>query len=126
MSLLRQGRWFALVGLLQWLADWSVMVALSHAGLPLAGANVAGRAGGALLGFQLNGRITFSRDGRGPNRLQLARYAVLWCTTALLSTAGVMTVQALLGLEGAWLGKPAIDVLLALGSFLASRHWVYD
>jgi len=126
MTLLRQGRFFILVGLLQWLADWSVMVTLSHAGLLIAYANVAGRVGGALLGFWLNGRFTFSRDGRGPTRRQLARYVVLWCATALLSTAAVMAVNALFGLKGAWLGKPMIDVLLATGSFLASRYWVYD
>ena len=33
MSLLRQGRWFVLVGAAQWVVDWSAMVLLSHAGV---------------------------------------------------------------------------------------------
>jgi len=28
-------------------------------------------------------------------------------------------------LRGAWIGKPLVDATLAIGSFLASRHWVY-
>jgi putative flippase GtrA len=126
MSWLRQGRHFVLIGILQWLADWSVMVALSHAGLAIAYSNIAGRIGGALLGFWLNGRITFSRDGSRPGSKQLVRYMVLWCSTATLSTLAVMLVDACCGLHGAWLGKPLIDTVLAIGSFLASRYWVYN
>ena len=49
MSWLRQGRHFILVGLAQGLLDWCVMVALSHLGLAIIFANVAGRISGALL-----------------------------------------------------------------------------
>jgi putative flippase GtrA len=62
MSLTRQGRHYLLIGGLQWLVDWGVMVALSHLGLRIGVANVAGRVSGALLGFWLNGRITFAGD----------------------------------------------------------------
>jgi hypothetical protein len=37
-----------------------------------------------------------------------------------------MLVDACCGLHGAWLGKPLIDTVLAIGSFLASRYWVYN
>jgi putative flippase GtrA len=125
VSLLRQGRSFVAVGLLQWAADWCVMFALSRAGVPVAAANIAGRVVGALLGFWLNGNYTFARDGQRPGWRQLGRYVLLWCANTTLSTAGVTTIDALFGLHGAWLGKPLVDGTLALGSFLASRHWVY-
>lgn len=125
MSLLRQGRWFATVGGVQWLVDWCVMFVLSHSGVPVAYANIAGRICGALLGFWLNGRITFARDDRDPRWRQLVRYVVLWCVTTTLSTLGVSALNAAFGLRGAWIGKPIVDGVLAIGSFLASRHWVY-
>ena len=125
MSLLRQGRWFVVVGVVQWLTDWSVMFLLSRAGVPVAPANVAGRVCGALLGFWLNGRITFATDGRRPGWPKLRRYALLWCANTALSTLGVTAIDAAFGLRGAWIGKPLVDATLAIGSFLASRHWVY-
>ena len=51
VSLLRQGRYYLAIGLLQYVVDWGVMVALSHLGLPVEIANVAGRVSGATLGF---------------------------------------------------------------------------
>lgn len=125
MSLLRQGRYFILIGVVQWLVDWGVMVAASHAGVPVAVANIAGRVCGALLGFWLNGSITFARVGNRPGWRQLGRYVLLWCANTVLSTAAVSAIDATFGLRGAWIGKPLVDGALALGSFLASRHWVY-
>lgn len=126
MSLLRQGRWFALVGGAQWLLDWSVMFLLSRYGIQVAAANVAGRVSGALLGFWLNGSITFAREGRrGPGWRALRRYVMLWCSSTALSTLGVSAIDSSFGLQGAWLGKPLVDAVLAIGSFLLSRHWVY-
>jgi putative flippase GtrA len=125
MSLLRQGRWFAAVGGVQWLVDWGVMFFLSHAGVPVAVANVAGRVSGAAFGFWLNGRVTFARDERAPRWRQLLRYVALWCATTTLSTLALSAIDAAFGLRGAWLGKPLVDGVLAIASFLASRHWVY-
>jgi putative flippase GtrA len=125
VSLVRQGRFFVLIGVGQWLVDWGLMVGLSHLGIGVVTANIAGRIGGALLGFWLNGSITFARDGRGPGWRQFGRYALLWCANTALSTGAVSVIDANFGLHGAWLVKPLVDGLLALGSFLASRHWVY-
>ena len=62
MSLRRHAKHYLLIGIAQWLLDWGVMVGLSHAGMLVEPANVAGRISGALLGFWLNGRITFAGD----------------------------------------------------------------
>jgi putative flippase GtrA len=125
VSVLRQGRHFVLVGVVQWLLDWGVLVALSHAGAPVEAANIAGRVSGAVLGFWLNGNITFARDGEGPGWRQFLRYALLWGVTTLLSTGAISALNAASGLRAAWLGKPLIDGFLSIGSFVASRYWIY-
>lgn len=125
MSLLRQGRHFATIGIAQWLLDWGVMVGLSRLGLPVAYANIAGRISGAALGFWLNGSITFPREGRGPGWPQFWRYATLWLVSTLISTGAVSAVDRAFGLGWAWLAKPLIDGVLSIGSFVLSRHWIY-
>ena len=47
MSLGRQGRHYLAIGVVQWLVDWGVMVLLSHLGLVVELANIAGRISGA-------------------------------------------------------------------------------
>jgi len=125
MGLLRQGRWFLVIGVVQWLVDWGAMVLLSHIGVGVVRANLTGRICGALFGFWLNGSITFARDDTSPRWRQALRYFVLWCVCAALSTTGVAMVAAHFGLGWAWLAKPLVDGFIAVGSFLASRHWVY-
>lgn len=125
MSLLRQGRYFALVGVAQWLTDWGVLVALSHLGLSIATANVVGRVCGALLGFWLNGRVTFANDESSPGWRQFGRYAALWGVNTVLSTLALTAIDANAGLRGAWLAKPLVEGALALNTFLVSRYWVY-
>ena len=78
MSLTRQGRHYLLIGGVQWLLDWGVMVALSHWGLPVEAANVAGRICGAMLGFWLNGRITFLDDGEVQASTPVQDYYRAW------------------------------------------------
>jgi len=74
MSVLRQGRHYLLIGILQWFLDWGVMVGLTHAGMAIEPANVIGRISGALLGFWLNGRITFAGDHHRMGRKQFLRF----------------------------------------------------
>lgn len=125
MSLARQGRHYLAIGLLQYVVDWGVMVSLSHFGLPVEIANVAGRISGAMLGFWLNGRITFAGDDTALGRRQLRRFVLLWLCTTALSSWAVGTVEDLAGLRWAWLAKPVVEMALAGIGFLASRHWVY-
>jgi len=125
MSLTRQGRDYLAIGLLQWLVDWGVVVGLTHMGLPVAPANVLGRITGALLGFWLNGKLTFAGDRNTVGAAQFQRFMVMWVTTTLLSTWALTEVDDLFGLRWVWLGKPAIELALGAVGFVLSRYWIY-
>ena len=63
-ALPRQLVLFLIVGAVQVVLDWAVFVSLTAAGVPLVAGNLAGRLGGASVGYWLNGRHTFAGDGR--------------------------------------------------------------
>lgn len=126
MSLLRQGRDFVLAGLAQLLLDWGVFVLASACAMPVPAANLCGRTAGALLGFWLNGRVTFADAGQ--SRLgwrRFARFLALWLLLTACSTLLVGVVGAHAGLRWAWLAKPVVEAGLAVVSFLLWRHVVY-
>lgn len=125
MSIARQGRHYLAIGIFQWLVDWGVMVLLSHLGLRIGVANVAGRISGALLGFWLNGRITFAGDEHTIGRRQLLRFVVMWLVMTAVSTVAIEMIDGILGRKWAWLAKPGVELTLGLIGFLVSRHWVY-
>ena len=125
MSLGRQGRHYLLIGGLQWLVDWGVMVALSHFGMLVEPANVIGRISGALLGYWLNGRITFAGDEHELSRTALRRFVLMWLCTTAVSTWAMGGIDDWFGLRWAWLAKPGVEVVLGVVGFLLSRHWVY-
>lgn len=125
MSLTRHFRRYLLVGGLQWLLDCAVMVALSAAGLGIAPANIAGRISGALLGFWLNGRYTFHGHGGTLGGATFTRFALMWLAMTWLGTWLLAQVDARLGLHGAWLAKPVVELLLGLAGFVLARQWVY-
>lgn len=125
MSLTRQGRHYLAIGILQWLLDWGVMVALSHGGLSVETANLAGRVTGAAVGFWLNGRITFAGDGTEIGHRQLARFGLMWIGTTIASTWMLASIDDAVGLKWAWLAKPGVELMLGLIGFALSRHWVY-
>lgn len=115
-----------LVGLLQLLLDWALFVVLSRWGMSPAIANVAGRIAGALLGFWLNGRVTFSQAGE--SRLgwrRFSRFLPIWLLLTLVSTLLVAWVAAQMGLQQAWLAKPLVEAALAVVAFFLWRHVVY-
>lgn len=125
MSIGRQGRHYLAFGILQWLVDWGAMVALSHVGVPVEPANIAGRITGAVLGFWLNGRITFADDNTTVGQRQFGRFVLLWLLTTVVSTWAVGAIEDAVGLKWTWLAKPGIEVLLGGFGFLVSRHWIY-
>ncbi|RYZ71286.1 MAG: GtrA family protein [Lysobacteraceae bacterium] len=125
MSILRQSRSYLVIGIMQWLLDWAVMVAFSHSGMPIEPANVLGRISGAMLGFWLNGRITFSGDEHRLGKTQFARFVLMWLVMTAISTWSMGAIDDWLGLRRAWLAKPAVELMLGAMGFLISRHWVY-
>lgn len=125
MSLSRQSRYYLVIGLLQWLLDWAVVVALTRAGMPIEPANVLGRIAGASLGFWMNGRFTFGEGDAMPGSAQAARFLLLWVSTTVVSTASLGVIDDLVGLHWAWLAKPGLELALGVVGFFLSRHWVY-
>ncbi len=125
LSLTRQGRHYLMIGGIQWLVDWGVMVGLSHLGLPIEPANVAGRISGAMLGYWLNGKLTFAGDDTALGRTQLQRFVLMWLFTTAISTWAIGSIDDWFGLKWAWLAKPGVEAVLGLIGFVLSRHWVY-
>ena len=126
LTLLRQGGSFLVVGAVQLLVDWALFVALTALGVPAAPANLASRVGGALLGFWLNGRVTFAQAGSA--RLgwrRFARFLLVWIPLTVISTLAVAWVAGTLGLAHAWLAKPLVEGALAVVAFFLWRHVVY-
>jgi putative flippase GtrA len=125
MTLGRHARHYLLIGTIQWLVDWGVLVALSHWGMAIEPANVAGRIAGALLGYWLNGKLTFAGDEHAVGKTQFRRYLLMWLGTTLVSTWSLGAIDNGLGRGWAWLLKPGIELVLGVIGFLLSRHWVY-
>lgn len=125
-TLARQGGRYLIVGLLQLLLDWLVFVGVTAFGVPAAPGNLAGRVSGALLGFWLNGRVTFAQSG--DVRLgwwRFAKFLLVWIPLTVISTLAVTWVAGTLGLTHAWLAKPLVEGALAVVAFFLWRHVVY-
>ncbi len=125
MSLGRHARHYLLIGGIQWLVDWGVLVLLTHLGMAVAPANILGRVAGALLGYWLNGKLTFAGEDTAIGRTQLLRFVAMWLFTTTISTWSLGSIDAAVGLKWAWLAKPAVEGVLGVIGFLLSRHWVY-
>ena len=125
MSLGRHARHYLLIGGIQWLVDWGILVLLTHLGMSVAPANVAGRIAGALLGYWLNGKVTFAGEDTAIGRTQLVRFVVMWLVTTVISTWSLGAIDHMAGLKWAWLAKPGVEFVLGVIGFVLSRHWVY-
>lgn len=127
-GLTRQGVSYVVVGALQLGLDWLSFVLLSGLGVPVATANMIGRAAGAIAGFSLNGAVTFAKPGAGGKKLgtaNLVKFLVSWLAFALASTLVVVLLKQQHGLHWAWLGKPIFDGALAVLGFLISKYWIF-
>ena len=125
MSLGRHARHYLLIGILHWLVDWGVMVLLTHYGMQVEAGNVLGRVSGALLGYWLNGKLTFAGEDTALGRTQLTRFVLMWLGTTIVSTLALGSIDDVAGLKWAWLAKPGVEVVLGAIGFFLSRHWVY-
>jgi putative flippase GtrA len=125
MKVVRDGARFVAVGCVLVIVDSATFIALTKLGAPPPLANVCGRVMGALLGFWLNGRLTFNRHRQPRLGNRFARYAVLWTSTTVVSTASLTWIAQNLSLTQAWWSKPLIEIGLGVISFVVARHWVY-
>ena len=125
MSLRRHLGGYAAIGLLQWLVEYLLMLALSQWVMAVEPANVIGRVAGAMLGFWLNGKWTFAGDGTHVGRHAAARFIAMWIVLTALNTWIVALIDDRFGLRHAQLLKPLADMASGGIGFLLSRHWVY-
>lgn len=125
MSLGRHAGHYAAIGGVQWLVDWGVMVGLTHLGMAVAPANIIGRIAGALLGYWLNGKLTFAGDDTAVGGTQLRRFVMMWLATTAISTWSMGSIDDWFGLKWVWLAKPGVELALGVLGFMLSRHWVY-
>jgi len=125
MSLRRHALSYAAIGLLQWLLEYGLMLALFEWVMPVEPANVIGRLAGACLGFWLNGKWTFAGEDTSVGQRALFRFVLMWVVLTLLNTWMVGGIDDLLGKRMAQLLKPGADIVTGGFGFLLSRHWVY-
>ena len=94
-------------------------------------ANVAGRIAGALLGYWLNGKLTFAGDETAIGRAQLLRFVLMWLGTTTVSTWSMGAIDNLAGLRmgvageagrGGGARRGRLRVVAALGVSEISRH----
>ena len=118
---------FLVVGGAQLVVDWITFVLLTEMGVGAIASNLAGRLAGACLGFLLNGRLTFlhKRKATSITSRSALRFAAFWIAASLVSTTAVSTINFYAGLKAAWLGKPIVEAILAIVSFLCSKFWIY-
>lgn len=125
MTLRRHFGSYAAIGLLQWLVEYGLMLALSEWVMPVEPANVIGRLAGATLGFWLNGKWTFAGEGTHVGRRAALRFVLMWLMLTLLNTWLVGVIDEDFGLRRAQMLKPLVDMLSGSIGFVLSRHWVY-
>jgi putative flippase GtrA len=126
---MRQPLLFLVVGGAQYLLDAGLYAALISGGVATLPANIGSRACAAGVGFLLNRYLTFGQRNETLERFRrsLLRFLLLFAVMTLLSSLAV------LGLEAAWgadtarriAAKILVEAVLAVGSFLISRFWVY-
>ena len=85
MSLRRHLGSYAIIGMVQWLLEYGLMLVLSQWVMPVEPANVIGRFAGAMLGFWLNGKWTFAGEGTHMGRRALVRFVLMWLLLTVLN-----------------------------------------
>ncbi|OOG48772.1 hypothetical protein B0E50_08290 [Rhodanobacter sp. C01] len=112
--------------MVQVVIDSGVLIGLTHAGAGVAMANVCGRIAGALVGFLLNGKATFSSvSNRRLHDGPLLRFILIWLTLTTVSTLLLVLLRQRVPLESVWMVKPVVEACLAAVSFLVSKFWIY-
>ncbi len=126
MSIVKQGASYGFVGLLQIGLDSLIFIVLTKFGMITGAANIIGRVSGAIMGFWLNGKWTFSNGEMRPlGARHLGKFLISWTLTTFASTMIVMSATHLEGLHVAWIIKPVADLALAAFGFAISKYWIY-
>lgn len=124
-SILHQSARYGLVGLCVFAADVLVYLAcLAAAPHAFLLGNACGKATGALLGFVLHKRFTFSWRQKDSGLRQLASYIGLFLSNLALSSGLLWLLVTPIGL-GAVFAKLMVDMIVIAVSFFVSRLWVY-
>ena len=127
--MIRQPLWFLVVGGFQYLLDAALYALLISAGLATTPANVTSRATAAVMGFILNRYVTFGQRNETLKRFRnsLLRFVLLWVSMTVVSTLSMLWLQSVWGSDSAHriMAKLMVEAVLAVVSFLLSRHWVF-
>lgn len=114
---------FLAVGGFQFIFDAGLFILLTYWGMMPFWTNLLTRFSAAMLGFWLNGKLTFGHPRL--TRRQLWRYVAVWMLLTLLSTGAVGLIGHAAGMRAAWAMKIVVEVLLAALSFVLMRRWVF-
>jgi len=123
----RQLALYVVFGVTQLLIDWATFLLLVHAGLSVLMANPASRTFAAVIGYLLNGSMTF-RGTDGKRHLNVGSFLRFVALFVALTAASTLLVDAGAQLFGTrWLAivKMLVEGGLAVISFLAQKIWVY-
>lgn len=124
-SMVHQSVRYGLVGLCVVAADFLVYLAgLALAPKAFLVSNVCGKTAGALLGFVLHKRFTFSWQQKHSSGRQLASYLALFLSNLAMSSFLLWLLAVRLEI-GPILAKLLVDGIVIATSFLVSRLWIY-
>lgn len=116
---------YGIVGGIVYAADFAAFAVLM-ALMPDAylAANIAGKTTGAIVGFLLHKRFTFSWDQKDSAKRQATAYIVLFGCNLVASSLLIWLLVDFANIN-AFLAKLFIDGIVIAGSFIANRLWVY-
>ncbi len=118
---------YLLVGGIQYVMDIAIFSGLTLF-ISTEIANVTSRGTTALVGYWLNGKMTFKTEGR--NRIHLMgfqRFLMVWLLMTLISTflIGLMVSHYQLSWEVAIAVKLIVEVVLVVFNFLLQKRYVF-
>lgn len=116
---------YGIVGGIVYAADFvafAILMALTP-GVYLA-ANIVGKTTGAIVGFLLHKKFTFSWDQKDSAKRQAATYLLLFGFN-LAASSLLIWLLVDFAHANAFIAKLFVDVIVIAGSFIANRLWVY-
>jgi putative flippase GtrA len=116
---------YGIVGVIVYAADFVafaiLMVLMPDAYLA---ANIVGKTTGAIVGFLLHKKFTFSWDQKDSAKRQAGAYLLLFGFNLAVSSLLIWLLVDFAH-ANAFIAKLFVDVIVIAGSFIANRLWVY-